>query len=162
LREICEAIGIPPVLHLGSCVDNTRILTVLTQMATEGGLGDDISDIPAVGLAPEWMSEKALAIAAYAVASGAYVIMGVRSPVEFSDPVSDILSKEWEEKFGGKLEFVSETQEIIRRTIEHIDKKRAALKLPPYDPTRHGTSGDMPLQYYFELPLEQQMAELYG
>ncbi|MBI3913871.1 MAG: anaerobic carbon-monoxide dehydrogenase catalytic subunit, partial [Chloroflexi bacterium] len=46
LREVCEAIGIPPVLHMGSCVDNTRILTVLTEMATEGGLGDDISDIP--------------------------------------------------------------------------------------------------------------------
>ena len=81
LREVCEAIGIPPVLHMGSCVDNTRILTVLTQMATEGGLGDDITDIPAVGLAPEWMSEKALAIGAYCAASGAYVIFGVASPV---------------------------------------------------------------------------------
>ena len=60
LREVCEAIGIPPVLHLGSCVDNTRILTVASQMATEGGLGEDIADLPAVGLAPEWMSEKAL------------------------------------------------------------------------------------------------------
>ncbi len=70
---------------MGSCVDNTRILTVLTQMATEGGLGDDISDIPAVGIAPEWMSEKALAIATYCAASGAYVIMGVRNPVEGSD-----------------------------------------------------------------------------
>ncbi len=70
LREICETLGIPPVLHLGSCVDNSRILTILSQMATEGGLGDDISDIPAVGLAPEWMSEKALAIAAYCVGSG--------------------------------------------------------------------------------------------
>ena len=63
LREICETVGIPPVLHMGSCVDNTRILTVLTQMVEEGGLGDDIDQIPAVGLAPEWMSEKALAIA---------------------------------------------------------------------------------------------------
>jgi len=162
LREVCEAIGIPPVLHLGSCVDNTRILTVLTQMATEGGLGDDISDIPAVGLAPEWMSEKALAIATYAAASGAYVIMGVRSPVEFSDGVTDILSKEWEERFGGKLEFVAEPEEIVRRTLEHIDKKRAALKLPAYDPARHGTSGDTPIEGFLGQPLEQQMAELYG
>ena len=70
LREVCEAIGIPPVLHLGSCVDNSHVLTVLSQMATKGGLGEDISDIPAVGIAPEWMSEKALAIAAYAVGLG--------------------------------------------------------------------------------------------
>ena len=92
LREMCETVGIPPVLHMGSCVDNTRILTVLSQMATEGGLGDDISDIPAVGLAPEWMSEKAMAIATYVAASGAYVIMGVHNPVDGSAEVTHILS----------------------------------------------------------------------
>jgi carbon-monoxide dehydrogenase catalytic subunit len=162
LREICETIGIPPVLHLGSCVDNSRILTVLSQMATEGGLGDDISDIPAVGLAPEWMSEKALAIAAYCAGSGAYVMMGVRNPVDFSDGVTDILSKEWEEKFGGKLEFVVEAEEIVRRTLDHIDKKRAALKLPAYDPTRFGASGDSPIEEFLAEPAEKQMAELYG
>ncbi|OGO23452.1 MAG: carbon-monoxide dehydrogenase catalytic subunit [Chloroflexi bacterium RBG_16_51_16] len=90
LKEICETVGIPPVLHMGSCVDNTRILTVLTQMVEEGGLGDDIDKIPAVGLAPEWMSEKALAIATYCVASGAYVIFGGASPVSgMPDRVSD-------------------------------------------------------------------------
>ena len=162
LREICETLGIPPVLHLGSCVDNSRILTILSQMATEGGLGDDISDIPAVGLAPEWMSEKALAIAAYCVGSGAYVIMGVRNPVEFSDGVTEILSKEWEDRFGGKLEFVAEAEEIVRRTLEHIDKKRAALKLPAYDPTRFGASGDAAMVEFEQLPVDQQMAELYG
>ena len=107
LREVCEAVGIPPVLHMGSCVDNTRILTVLSQMATEGGLGEDISDIPAVGLAPEWMSEKAMAIATYAAASGVYVIMGVHNPVDGSETVTQILSDVWEKKVGGKIEFVS-------------------------------------------------------
>ncbi|HEX9114927.1 MAG TPA: anaerobic carbon-monoxide dehydrogenase catalytic subunit [Anaerolineae bacterium] len=162
LREVCEAIGIPPVLHMGSCVDNSRILTVLTQMATEGGLGEDISDIPAVGLAPEWMSEKALAIAAYCAASGAYVIMGVTSPVGFSDQVTKILSEGWEESFGGKLEFVKDTDEIIRRTLAHIDKKRAALKLPAYAANRFGASGDVPITTYLDKPIEEQMAELYG
>jgi carbon-monoxide dehydrogenase catalytic subunit len=162
LREVCEAIGIPPVLHLGSCVDNSRILTVLSQMATEGGLGEDISDIPAVGLAPEWMSEKALAIATYAVGSGAYVIMGVRNPVEFSDAVSGILSDEWEQRFGGKLEFVIEAEEIVQRTLEHIDKKRAALKLPSYEANRHGASGDVPIHEYLDAPVDEQMSELYG
>src|SRR3989304_4145348 len=80
LREVCEATGMPPVLHMGSCVDNTRILTVLSHMAKEGGLGGDISDLPAVGIAPEWMSEEALAIASYAAASGPSVVMGIHSP----------------------------------------------------------------------------------
>ncbi len=162
LREVCEAVGIPPVLHMGSCVDNSRILTVLTQMATEGGLGEDVSDLPAVGIAPEWMSEKALAIGAYAAASGAYVLFGVESPYEFSEEVSDLISAGWEEMMGGKMEFLADPKEIVRRSLAHIDKKRAELKLPAYDPTKYGKSGDYPLQDYLSLPIEEQQAMLYG
>ncbi|MFN2169705.1 MAG: anaerobic carbon-monoxide dehydrogenase catalytic subunit, partial [Anaerolineae bacterium] len=162
LREVCEAVGIPPVLHMGSCVDNSRILTVLTQMATEGGLGEDISDLPAVGIAPEWMSEKALSIGTYAAASGAYVLFGIASPVEFSEEVSDLISQGWEDMMGGKIEFVDDPQEIIRRSLDHIDKKRAELKLPAYDPIKYGHSGDYPIQDYLSLPIEEQQELLYG
>ncbi|RME08839.1 MAG: anaerobic carbon-monoxide dehydrogenase catalytic subunit [Anaerolineae bacterium] len=169
LREVCEAVGIPPVLHMGSCVDNTRILTVLTQMVEEGGLGDDIDQIPAVGLAPEWMSEKALAIATYCVASGAYVIFGGASPisgmpdrVSDSDAVLRYISEGWEKKYGGKLEFIPDPQEMIRRTLEHIDKKRAALGLPAYDPERFGRSGDARMLALEALPLEQRRQAIYG
>ncbi len=142
LREICETVGIPPVLHMGSCVDNSRILTVLAEMATEGGLGEDISDIPGVGIAPEWMSEKALSIGTYFVASGAYVLFGVHSPVEGSEAVTDLISQGWESKVGGKLEFEPDPAKIVEKSLQHIDKKRAALGLPDYDPTRFGESGD--------------------
>ena len=169
LREVCETIGIPPVLHMGSCVDNTRILTVLTQMVETGGLGDDIDQIPAVGLAPEWMSEKALSIATYCVASGAYVIFGGSSPVSGmpdrvhdSDLVLRYISQGWEERYGGKLEFISDPDEMIRCTLEHIDKKRAALKLPEYDPTRFGRSGDARVLDLNQLPLAQRRQALYG
>jgi len=162
LREVCEAIGIPPVLHMGSCVDNTRILTVLTEMATEGGLGEDISDIPGVGIAPEWMSEKALAIGAYFAASGVYVLFGVSSPVESSDEVVKIMSEGWDKMVGGKLEFVPDDAEIVRRSLAHIDAKRAALKLPPYDPNKFGKSGDARMNELVKLPLKERMAALYG
>jgi carbon-monoxide dehydrogenase catalytic subunit len=142
LREICETVGIPPVLHMGSCVDNSRILTVLAEMATEGGLGEDISDIPGVGIAPEWMSEKALSIGTYFVASGVYVLFGVRSPVEGSDFVTELIGRGWESKVGGKLEFEPDPAQIVKKSLDHIDKKRAALGLPKYDPTRFGQSGD--------------------
>lgn len=162
LREVCEAIGIPPILHLGSCVDNTRILTVLTQMATEGGLGDDISDIPGVGIAPEWMSEKALAIGAYFAASGAYVMFGVNSPIANSEEVEKIMSEGWEKIVGGKMEFVPDPQEIVRRSLAHIDAKRAALKLPAYDPTKFGKSGDWRMRELLQLPFPERIKALYG
>lgn len=173
LREVCETIGIPPVLHMGSCVDNTRILTVLTQMVKEGGLGDDIDEVPAVGLAPEWMSEKALSIATYCVASGAYVIMGGSNPVQGrgdkvpdSVLVSEHMSDGWEKMYGGKLEFLDDPQEMIRRTLDHIDAKREALGLPKYDPTQFGQSGDARVEEIEEeigeASLEERRAVLYG
>jgi anaerobic carbon-monoxide dehydrogenase catalytic subunit len=169
LREICETVGIPPVLHMGSCVDNSRILTVLTQIVEEGGLGDDIDQVPAVGLAPEWMSEKALSIGTYCVASGAYVIFGGSSPVSGmpdrmadSDIVLRYLSEGWEQLYGGKMEFIADPDEMIRLTLAHIDKKRAALGLPAYDPTRFGNSGDQRMLAVEALPLEERRAAIYG
>lgn len=169
LREVCETVGIPPVLHMGSCVDNTRILTVLTQIVEEGGLGDDIDQIPAVGLAPEWMSEKALAIGTYCVASGAYVMFGGSSPVsgmpdrvEDSDIVAHLISDGWEEIYGGKLEFVADPQEMIQRTLDHIDRKRADLGLPEYNPDRFGRSGDARMRELEQLPFAERQQALYG
>jgi carbon-monoxide dehydrogenase catalytic subunit len=169
LREICEATGMPPVLHMGSCVDNSRILTVLSQMVEEGGLGDDIDQIPAVGLAPEWMSEKALSIGSYCVASGVYVIFGGTSPVggmpdrvSDSDIVTNIIGQGWEERYGGKLEFIPEAADMIKATLDHIDLKRKELGLPEYDPKQFGTSGDKQMLELQELPLEERRKAIYG
>jgi anaerobic carbon-monoxide dehydrogenase catalytic subunit len=169
LREVCETVGIPPVLHLGSCVDNSRILTILTQMVEEGGLGDDIDQLPVVGLAPEWMSEKALAIGTYCVASGVYVIFGGASPVggmpdrvENSDHVLQYISEGWEKLYGGKLEFVADPDEMIQRTLAHIDKKRSALGLPEHNATRWGKSGDAKMLELEALPLAERRKALYG
>lgn len=169
LREICETVGIPPVLHMGSCVDNTRILTVLTQIVEEGGLGDDIDQVPAVGLAPEWMSEKALSIAAYCVASGAYVIFGGASPisgmpdrVSDSDLVLNFISKGWEEHYGGKMEFIADPDEMIKATLEHIDNKRSALGLPVYAPEKWGESGDTRMLELEQMPLTERREAIYG
>jgi carbon-monoxide dehydrogenase catalytic subunit len=145
---------------MGSCVDNTRVLTVLAEMASEGGLGDDISDIPGVGIAPEWMSEKALAIGAYFAASGVYVLFGVNSPIANSEEVEKIMSEGWEKLVGGKLEFVPDPQEILRRSLAHIDAKRAALKLPIYDASKWGKSGDKRMREL--LTLKDRQAALYG
>lgn len=141
LREVCQAIGVPPVLHMGSCIDNSRILTVLTQMATEGGLGEDISDLPVVGIAPEWMHEKALAIGTYVVASGCHTIFGVGSPVAGSDEVARLLNEGWTEKVGAGLEFIEDPEEILHKSLAHIDAKRKALKIEEYSPTKYARSG---------------------
>ncbi len=130
LKEVCEALGIPPVLHMGSCVDNSRILTVLADVAATGGLGDDIAGLPAVALSPEWFSEKALEIAAYAVGSGAHVIFGgVGSPVENSPTVTEYMIDGWTERYGGSLRFIKEPQDMVIATLDLIDGARKALKI---------------------------------
>ena len=137
LREICRHLGIPPVLHMGSCVDNSRILAALSKMVREGGLGDDISDLPVAGLAPEWMSEKALAIGAYFAASGVPVIFGHRSPVGASELVAQLMSSDWQEKLGGSLEFEPDPRLMVEKAIEKIDERRELLGI-----TGFGLSGD--------------------
>jgi carbon-monoxide dehydrogenase catalytic subunit len=156
LREVCEAVGIPPVLHVGSCVDNSRILTVLTQMANEGGLGTDISDIPGVGVCPEWMSEKAIAIGTYFAASGVNVLFGVRSPVSGSDEVVDIMTREWPETVGGSLDFEPDYDKLIEKALAIIDAKRDALGLEEYRPNRYGESGDRAMDQWLSIPADRR------
>ena len=138
LREVCEAIGIPPILHLGSCVDNSRILTIATAMAEEGGLSDEIGGMPAVGIAPEWMSEKAIAIGCYFAASGIPVIFGGESPVEASTEVTRIMTGVWFERFRGALHFEPDPEKILALALDYIDKARETLKLRKYEPGKFG------------------------
>ncbi|MDP2730774.1 MAG: anaerobic carbon-monoxide dehydrogenase catalytic subunit [Dehalococcoidales bacterium] len=127
LASVCEAVGIPPVLHMGACIDNSRILTAATAMVKDGGLGDDISDLPVAGAAPEWMSEKALAIGQYVVGSGIFTVFGVNWPTSGSKEVSDYLFKGFEEKLGAMWAFEPDPTKAARLMIDHIDKKRKAL-----------------------------------
>lgn len=131
LREICETVGIPPVLHTGSCVDNTRILTACCEMVKEGGIGNSIDELPVAGAAPEWMSEKAIAIGWYFVASGIFVVLGTPLRVMGSKNVTNYICNEIEPIYGGKWAFESDPIKAAHLMIEHIDKKREALKLKP-------------------------------
>ena len=147
LASVCEAVGIPPVLHLGACIDNSRILMAATAMVKDGGLGDDISDLPVAGAAPEWMSEKAISIGEYFVASGVYTIFGVTWPTTGSKTVTDYLFKEYEEKYGGKWDFETDPIKMAKLMIDHIDKKRKALGI---DKARERVLYDMEMRRELE------------
>lgn len=140
LREVCEAIGIPPILHMGACVDNTRILTVATAMAAEGGLSDEIGGMPAVGIAPEWITEKAISIGCYFAASGVPVIFGGRapSPIGASQEIIRIMSEVWYERYKGCLVFEPDPEKILEKTLKYIDNARDFLKLKKYEPGKFG------------------------
>ncbi len=138
LQEICETVGIPPVLHVGSCVDNSRILIACSEMIREGGLGEDISDMPVAGAAPEWMSEKAVSIGMYVVGSGIFTVFGTPLPVGGSQAVYDYLTKEMVDEVGAGWAFEKDPVAAARLMIEHMNEKRAALKLRPmmYEPEK--------------------------
>ncbi len=127
LKEVCETVGIPPVLHLGSCVDNSRILLAATEVVKAGGLGKDICDLPAAGSAPEWMSEKAISIGHYFVCSGVYTVFGVTLPTSGAPVFHDYLSKDLEKQFGGMWDLEADPIKHAQLMIAHIDKKRKEL-----------------------------------
>ncbi|MBF0360673.1 MAG: anaerobic carbon-monoxide dehydrogenase catalytic subunit [Oligoflexia bacterium] len=127
LREVCETVGMPPILHMGSCVDNSRILEAATEVLAEGGLGDDFCDLPAVGVAPEWMSEKAVAIGTYFVASGVDVILGHPFYISGSDNVSKFLNERTKEIFGGSFHVILDPLKACDEILSIIDRKREKL-----------------------------------
>ena len=127
LAEVCAAVGMPPVLHSGSCVDNSRILIALSEMVKMGGLGNDISDLPVAGAAPEWMHEKAIAIGHYFVASGVYTVFGIGLPIMGSPTFSRHIFEEFEKIFGGKWGAEADPGKMAALIIDHINKKRENL-----------------------------------
>jgi carbon-monoxide dehydrogenase catalytic subunit len=127
LREVCEAVGMPPVLHLGSCVDNVRILEAATEIIFEGGLGDDMAGLPAVGVAPEWMSEKAIAIGCYFVASGVDVVLGNPFYVSGSANVTKFLNEDTKELFGASFYVEEDAMKAAQTILGLLDAKREKL-----------------------------------
>ena len=127
LAEVCSAVGMPPVLHSGSCVDNSRILIALSEMVKIGGLGEDISDLPVAGAAPEWMSEKAISIGQYFVSSGVFTVFGVGMPISGSDLFCDHVFREFEQIFGGMWGVEPDPGKMAGLIIDHINKKRENL-----------------------------------
>ena len=140
LQEICRAVGIPPVLHVGSCVDNSRILTACAELVKEGGIGDSFDKLPVAGAAPEWMSEKAISIGMYVVASGIFTVVNPALPVQGSRYVEELLTQTFEKHFGATWAFEPDPIKAAHLMIDHIDRKRADLGLPlpmyevPYTP----------------------------
>ncbi|MBI5552125.1 MAG: anaerobic carbon-monoxide dehydrogenase catalytic subunit [Desulfobacterales bacterium] len=129
LKEVCETVGMPPVLGLGACVDNSRVLIACAEMVKTGGLGDSIADLPVAGCAPEYMSEKAIAIGQYFVASGVYTVFGVTFPITKGTKFEKLLFEGLETQGFGKWGFAVDPHDIARLMIAHIDKKRKALGL---------------------------------
>ncbi len=127
LQEVCETVGMPPVLGLGSCVDNSRILIAASEMVRVGGLGNSIAELPAAGAAPEWMSEKAIAIGQYFVASGVFTVFGVTFPIVSGTNFHKLLFEGLEKQGLGKWGHAVDPYEMADMMIAHIDKKRKAL-----------------------------------
>ena len=127
LKAVCQALGIPPVLHMGSCVDNTRIVNLAATLA--GALGVDLDQLPVAAAAPEWYSEKAATIACYAVASGIFTVLGVTPPVLGSAAVTDLLLNGLEAHLGAKFAVEPDPAKAAALIISHVEGKRRALGL---------------------------------
>ncbi|MCF8106392.1 MAG: carbon monoxide dehydrogenase, partial [Desulfohalobiaceae bacterium] len=127
LREVCSALGMPPVLHMGSCVDNVRILVLASALAD--ALGTDISSLPLAGAAPEWYSEKAVSIGVYVVASGIFTVLGPMPPITGSMNTVGLLTEGLEEVLGAAFAVEPDPDKAAGLISRHIEKKRAGLGL---------------------------------
>ena len=127
LKRVCELVDIPPVLHMGSCVDISRMMILASDIAKDWGI--NISQVPVVGCAPEWMSEKAVSLGNYVVATGIDTFLGVDPYTKGSSEVTALLQGEHGIKDWVEANFTVETdiEKLGDKMIEAIEAKRAAL-----------------------------------
>ena len=129
LQEVCAALNIPPVLHMGSCVDNARIIQLCAAIAD--ALGVDIADLPVWGASPEWYSEKAVAIGLYCVASGIPVQIGTPPQITGSSEVTDLALHGLEDLVGASFLVEADPEKAAELMDKRIIAKRIGLGLQP-------------------------------
>ena len=125
LKRVCELADIPPVLHMGSCVDISRMMILASEIAKDAGL--NISQLPVVGCAPEWMSEKAVSIGNYVVATGIDTFLGVAPQVTGSPEVVELLTSGLEDWVEASFTVETDLDKLGDAMIAKIEEKRAAL-----------------------------------
>lgn len=125
LKRVCELADIPPVLHMGSCVDISRMMVLAAELAKDSGL--NISQLPVVGCAPEWMSEKAVSIGNYVVATGLDTFLGVDPYVSGSEEVTELLTNGIRDWVEAAYTVEKDIDKLGDKMIERIEEKRAAL-----------------------------------
>ena len=125
LKRVCELADIPPVLHMGSCVDISRMMVLAATLAKDSGL--NISQLPVVGCAPEWMSEKAVSIGNYVVATGIDTFLGVDPYVSGSSEVAELLTSGIRDWVEAAYTVEKDIDKLGDAMIARIEEKRAAL-----------------------------------
>ena len=125
LKRVCELADIPPVLHMGSCVDISRMMILAAELAKDSGL--NISQLPVVGCAPEWMSEKAVSIGNYVVATGIDTFLGVDPYVSGSDQIAHLLTEGVRDWVEAAYTVEKDIDKLGDAMIARIEEKRTAL-----------------------------------
>ena len=125
LKRVCELVDIPPILHMGSCVDISRMMILAADIAKDWGV--DIPQVPVVGCAPEYMSEKAVSIGNYVVATGIETFLGVDPYTKGGSEVVNLLQGEVADWVGAKFVVELDIEKLGDRMMETIEAKRAAL-----------------------------------
>jgi carbon-monoxide dehydrogenase catalytic subunit len=125
LQAVCESLKIPPVLHMGSCVDNSRILVLAAELAN--ALNVPIHKLPIAGAAPEWYSQKAVSIGAYFVASGIYTVLGVMPHIEGSPATVSLLTEGLKGVVNASFAVEPDPSKAAVLITDHIELKRTQL-----------------------------------
>lgn len=125
LKSICKALGIPPVLSYGACVDIGKMTHTAKELAD--ALGVDTNMLPLVIGAPEYLEQKAVADACTAIALGWLVHVAPVPSVTGSDVVVKTLTETTETLGLGKLMVETSADKAVQIYVEHIEKKRKEL-----------------------------------
>jgi carbon-monoxide dehydrogenase catalytic subunit len=125
LREfLCDKL--PPVWHMGECVDNARASALFKTLSVLAGA--DLKDMPFAFSSPEWSNEKGIGAAL------SFRLMGMNSyhcvypPVQGSKNVMDYVLNGGFERFGSRMVIDTDPLALATKIISHMEEKSRRLK----------------------------------
>ena len=127
LKEVCKALGIPPVLNFGPCLAIGRLEMVAVELAK--ALNIDIPQLPLVLSAPQWLEEQALADAAFGLTLGLPLHVAISPFIDGSATVTKVLKEDLVNITGGKLIVQEDVIKAADELEAIIEERRKSLNI---------------------------------
>lgn len=128
LRAVLQEQHLPPVLHMGECLDNARASGLFRALADLAG--QPIKAMPFAFASPEWSNEKGVG------ASLGFRLLGVPSyhcvppPIGGSDAVAKFFYEDTEKTLGAAMVVRVDPGEMVKKLLDDMDKRRLDIAWP--------------------------------
>ncbi|MCD8318813.1 MAG: hypothetical protein LUC45_08290 [Paraprevotella sp.] len=125
LRDFLAPYDIPPVWHMGECLDNARASALFNGLSAKYGI--PIKDLPYAFASPEWSNEKGICAALAFRRLGINSPHSAHAPIQGSDNVTEFMTKGTKPTLGSEMIVNVDHIALAHKLVADLKEKREKL-----------------------------------